>query len=276
MKKMISFLLLAELMSIKVIAQIISFDSGFDENRLKIRVELLDEFISRFNYEKDVLGNSVENKQDMEMRKKYVYSLFNEDLFKDFDNELPKSYEDFVNTVTNIKQPAYIYFTDTDWLAQADCKAMYNGKQIELTVFLRIEHIEGYKYKWVIIGLKNPLLSLNPDKQNPGIIISPTDNELRFMNLPDLSGKNHRNIINYSPKEYTVDKLTVFNALVYTGQLKIEYVKKVNYLFFQIPGYVFKVEHFERDRDNAGWLISEIQEIKESEKPKYWNEIVNN
>ena len=276
MKKITFLLLLAELMSIKATAQFIGLDSRFNENRLKMRVELLDEFISRFNYEKDVFGNLVENRQDIEMRKRYVYSTFNEDIFKNIDNELSKYYQKFVNTVTNIEQPAYVYFTDTDWLAQADCMAMYNGKKIELTVFLRIEHIENYKYKLIIIGLKNPIFSLIPDKQNPGIIISPTDNELRFMSLPDLSGKNHKNIINYSPKEYKVDKLTVFNTLIYTGQLKIEYVKKVSYLFFQVPDYVFKVEHFERDRDNAGWLISEIKEIKELEKPKYWNEIVNN
>ena len=257
-------------------AQIISFETGFDENRLKMRVKQLDEFISRFNYENDILGNPVENRQDVEMRKKYVYSLLNEELLDESDDISPELYNDFVNIVTDVRQPSYIRFTDTDWLAQADCEAVYNGKKINLTVFLRIEHIEGYQYKWVIIGVKDSLFSLKPDKQNPGIIISPTDNELRFMSLPDLSGKNRQNVTNYSPKEYTVDKLTVFNTLIYTGQLKIEYTKKVSYLFFQIPGYVFQVEHFERNSYNVGWLISKVEKKKESEKAIYWNKIVNN
>jgi len=240
-----------------------------------MRVKQIDEFISRFNYEKDILGNPVENSLDMEIRKKYVNSLFNEKLFENLSDSLPELYEDFVNTVTDVSQPAYIRFTDTDWMAQADCEAKYNGKKIYMTVFLRIEHIEDYQYKWVIIGVKDSLFALIPDKRNPGIIISPTDNELRFMSLPDLSGKNRKDIINYSPKEYTVDKLTVFNTLVFTGQLKIEFVKNVSYLFFQIPDYVFHVENFERNSYNAGWLISKVEKKKEFEKAFYWYEIVN-
>ena len=275
MEKTIFILLFAAILTHKANAQIISFNAGFDENRLTMRVKQLDEFIARFNYENDIWGNPVANKQDMEMRKKYVYSLFNEELFDNSSDDFPELYKDFINTVSDVRQPAYIRFTDTDWLAQADCKAIYNGKQIDLTLFLCIEHIEGDRYKWVIIGVKDSLFALNPDKRNPGMLISPTDNELRFMSLPDLSGKNRQNITNYAPKEYRVDKLTVFNTLIYTGQLHIEYVKAVSYLFFQIPDYVFYVAHFERNIYNVGWLISKVEKKNEDEKAIYWNESIN-
>ena len=275
MKKLLFILLFAAIITIEAMAQIISFDAGFDENQIKMRVKQLDEFISRFNYESDIHGNQIEDKQDQVIRKKYVYSLFNSELFDNMTDTLPELYDEFVSIVTDDFQPAYINFTDSNWMAQAECKAIFNGEQIDITVFLQIEHIKGYEYKWVIIGVKDSIFSLNPKRQNPGLIISPTDNELRFMSLPDLSSVNQQDITNYSSKDYLVDKLTVFNTLVYTGQLNIKYIEKVNYVFFQIPGYVFEVKHFVRSSYNSGWLISKIEKKEDYKKASFWNDILN-
>jgi hypothetical protein len=81
-------------------------------------------------------------------------------------------------------------------------------------------------------------------------------------------------VINYSAKSYHVDQLSVFNTLIYTGQLKIEYVQKIVYHFLQAPNYIFLVEHFDRNSSNAGWLISSIIKINDFEKESYLNHIM--
>ncbi|MDR3268473.1 MAG: hypothetical protein LBT83_05350 [Tannerella sp.] len=275
MKKKLRALLFFCLLSSCLSAQTIELGSGFNENRLKMRVKQVDEFMERFNYEKDLRGNPVSNRLDAGVRKKYIFSLFNEDLLRQTNDSLLEVYADFANVVTNIHKPTYIDFTDNKWIAQCNCKVACNGKASNIFVFLKPEKIREYEYKWVIVGAGGDLLTLQPARTNPGIMISPTENELNFMNLPRISGKDNKDVVNYMSEDYTVNPVTVLNTLIYTGQLKIEYVNKVVYHFFQAPGYVFKVEHFERDSDNAGWLISGVMRLSQSEKENYRNNIIN-
>jgi len=274
MKKKIFVSLIFSLFCSGMMAQTFSTGSGFNENRLKMRVKQLDEFMERFNYERDLLGNPVNDRFDTEVRKKYVFSLFNEDLFQQAKDSLLNIYTDFVDVVTNIRKPVHIDFTDNEWLAQCNCKVTCNGKTSHIFVFLKPEKIREYEYKWVIAGATGDLLSLKPVKTNQGMMISPVENELGFMNLSRIS-KNNKDVLNYMCEDYTEDTLTVLNTLIYTGQLKIEYVEKVVYHFFQAPGYVFKVEYFERDRNNAGWLISDLIHLSKAEKENYRNHFTN-
>jgi len=238
----------------------------FNEQQLKMRVKQLDEFVSRFNYEKDIDGITVKNRQDTAKRKLYIASLFNKDLVTNVKETVLEVYYEFIETVVNPSKPVYLHFADTNWTAEAICKAVFKGKPVRISLFLKTEKINDNEYKWVINSVQGEIFDLKPDKKNPGLMISPVDNELGFMSLADISGKAGKNIINYSYKNYSVDNLSVFNTLIYTGLLNIEYVQKVVYYFYQAPDFIFTVEHFEREDSNAGWLISSIIKTKKNEK----------
>jgi len=243
-----------------------------------MRVKQVDEFEVRFNYEQDIEGRMVQDTiTNIEMRKKYILSLCDEELFKkDQSDSIVYLINDFLNVATNEKNPIFIRFTDNNWIAHAECNITLNGKPETLFISLQTEKIKQYQYKWVIIGAKGSILALPPTKNNPGIMISPVDNELRFMSLQNISGDDNKDVINYSFADYETDQLTVLNTLIYTGQLKILNARNVVYYYFQVPGYVFKVEHFERDSDNVGWLISEIIKMEDTKKKYFWNKIMNN
>jgi hypothetical protein len=254
------------IVSQSMIAQTINtgilFDGVFDEEQLKMRVKQLDEFISRFNYEKDIEGKLITNREDTAMRKRYIINLFDRDLLENANDSLAQEYLDFIRTVINPHKPVFLHFTDRNWQAEAVCRATFNGKPIQISVFLQTDAISKNEYKWAIVSAEGDIFDLKPKRQNPGIRISPVDNELGFMNLSDISsGEDCKNILNYSVSGYSVDNLTAFNTLIYNGFLKINYVQKIIYHFWQVPGYVFTVEHFERNSYNAGWLISKLSKI---------------
>jgi len=264
----IFFITLVELMAQQLI---------FNENRLKMRVKQMDEFEARFNYEQDLEGRSIlDSTNNIEMRKKYVLSLFDENLFEqNLSDSILNLYNDFLNSVVNEKNPIYIRFTDADWIAHVECNVTLNGRPEKIFISLQTEKIKKYEYKWVIIGAKGSVLALTPTKSNPGIMISPVDNELNFMNLQNITGTNNKDVINYSFSGYETDQLTVLNTLIYTGQLKILNAQKVVYYYFQVPDYIFKVEHFERDSDNVGWLIAEIINVKNKKKKEFWHKLLS-
>ena len=258
-------ILFACLLSGYASSQIPVAGSGFDEAKLKMRVKQLDEFVARFNYEKDVEGKSVGDKRDTAMRKRYVLGLFNGDLL--VGDSVKREYVAFAERVVNPKAPVYLRFADEKWRAEAFCQATFNGKPVRISLLLRTDKVHDDEYKWAIASAEGEMFKLAPDRRNPGIRISPVDNELGFMNMSDISsGENRRNVLNHSPRGYSPNKLTVFNTLVYSGLLKIDYVQKIVYRFEQVPGYVFTVEHFERNTGNVGWLISGLIKTK-NEKP---------
>ena len=43
-------------------------------------------------------------------------------------------------------------------------------------------------------------------------------------------------------------------------------MKKVNFHFFQVDGYYFKLEEFNRAGFNNGWLITQLKEIDQESK----------
>ena len=53
--------------------------------------------------------------------------------------------------------------------------------------------------------------------------------------------------------------------------LKIKHVEQLEFIFTQVPGYMFTVKYFERDKGNAGWLISSFRKADDNRKTKFLN-----
>lgn len=249
MKKNILLLSIILLSSVPTHAQ-----SGFLDNDkldVKMQVKLIEEFMVRFNRDViPVVMDSLTENKEMKM----LALLFDFNLMERRDKEVL----DFVKTM--LRDNVKLNFTDTNWTAEATCNVKYKKREQKITLVLRTEHIEGQMYKWVITQASGEILALNPFRRSKSYKISPTDNELYFMQLADITKDEPENILNYSRKAYCVDQTSSFFALVASGQLKIEHVEELVYHFYT-KHYSFDVSYFTREGTNSGWLISDFKKL---------------
>ena len=219
----------------------------------RLKVKQLDEFMRRFNLQ-DV--PSLFQNEDTLLQEVYSMTAV-------FDFQLVKNRKDdvreFVATMLNNK--VKLAYTDSNWVAVAHCNAIYKGKETTLTLKLATEKVKDYIYKWVIIGASGDILDLKPLKQNPGLAISPVDNEVNFISLKHITSKEGPNILNYKGKSAQLDAMSVFFSLVNSGQLQIKNVQQLEYMFTIVPFYEFTVRNFIRDAMNSGWLIADFKKL---------------
>lgn len=206
-----------------------TFFSGFiKEELLKGRVKQIEEFMARFNYEEDWEGKKVKEKSDSLMRAKYIHTLFDYSRFRQKDGKLKPPAEQFIKDA--VSHHYLIHYTDTSWRAKVKCKAKVCGKSTTLTLYLRIQQVAPYEYRWVVSDAESPLFK-NTKGSIPPLKISPVEHELGFTGLLSLSSPN----------------------------LQITLIEDVRYIFLNIPGYSFTVERIERKNSyNTGWLITSL------------------
>lgn len=222
-----------------------------DKNPLdfKLRVKQISEFMERFNRNEipEIL-----NKDDSLVNHKALAMLFDLDLIEQRPNEVIEFVTELIDDET------YLSFCDTTWKAVARCNAKYKGKDTEIVLELKTEKVEEYIYKWVITDAKGEILNLTPKRSNPGLRISPVDNEINFMSLNHITTNEAQNILNYKKKDGQINTLSVFFALVSAKDLNIENVQELIYEF-EGEKYEFTVRYFRRDSYSSGWLISDFK-----------------
>lgn len=248
MKRTLLFFFLIQVsLSLEAQAPII----GSDHVSNMMQVKQIEEFMVRFNREvTPIVMDSTTTHKDMKM----LALLFDADVLEQRRGEVVEFAE------TMLRDDVKLHFTDTTWIAIANCKVKHKKKLHDIVLYLRTEHIEGNMYKWVIIQAEGDLLILRPQKRSKSYKISPTDNELYFMQLADITGTEPENILNYSKRSFKIDQTSVFFALVASGQLQVEYVEQLTY-YFQTPHYDFFVNYYSREGTNSGWLISDFKKL---------------
>ena len=252
MKQLVLFTILMAMGASYSVSQTIG-EIDTDPIDYRLKVKQLDEFMRRFNLQ-DV--PSLFQNEDTLLQKAYSMTAV-------FDFQIVQSRKDevreFVATMLNNK--VKLSYTDSNWVAVAHCNAIYKGKETTLTLKLATENVKDYIYNWVIIDASADFLELKPQKQNPGLAISPVDNEVNFISLNHITNKEGRNILNYKGKQVQLDALSVFFALVNSEQLRIKNVQKLEYRFTIAPFYEFTVRNFLRDAMNSGWLKSDFRKL---------------
>lgn len=229
----------------------------------KARVKLVDEFFARFDG-KELAPGINPNAEDAQ-RQNLCLLLDFDAIKSNIDYNYAAAIE-FVDTI--IANNTQVNYTDTLWYAKADCSALLNGKPVELTLFLTVEHRQKNMWKWVINNAGGECLDLHPAETPKNTMILPDDHEINFMSLSHITKGNYDRITLFAQKGYGPDPLTSFFSLVYNGLLKIEYVRDLEFTFLQVPGYEFTIRFFERDSSNSGWLISSFTKKTEDEKNK--------
>ena len=229
-------------------------------------VKSIDEFMARFNgTERHIL---VDSKKPGAARQNLLY------LFDAADTTHYKAKMALVDTV--MARKLKLDYHSKMWYAEALCKMIYKKREIPVSIFLRSDKNDQGLEFWSVVSVKG--LSANGvinDKKWGGI--SPVDHEVNFLSLGAIinNSKNSDHIAGYRGKDVPLDELSVFFALVQTGQLTFDNCEGVRYHFLDVPGFIFTVEDHLRDNTNSGWLITDVTEADRETKEDYLMNVLN-
>ena len=258
MRKLVFFLLLAFVGLVPVSSQVY-FAEKIDEDLLKGRVKQVEEFMARFNYEEDWLGQRVENPADSLMRQKYLHTLFDYFRFRQDDGRLTALAEQFIQDV--MRNDYRIHYSDTTWMALVRCKASVNGRSYGLELRLRPQQMAPHEYHWIIAEADGPLFA-PPARSAVRPSISPMEHEIGFTGLLSLPAKREMDVSLLFPSGFEPDNLSMLAFLLKSGMLTFTAIDDVSFLFLSVPGYAFLIERVERrDSYNTGWLITSLSKL---------------
>ena len=163
------------------------------------------------------------------------------------------------------KNSPRLALTDTTYVALAHARVAYKGAEHPVTITLRMEpYGQGY-YRWAIIGADGlfPAILHEANYAQP---VSPTDNELNFMELDSFFKGYGDTLPSYRAIHSPYDQLSALMALIQTKRIEWKGVDSVSYCFLSVPGYIFTVKEYVRDSTNAGWLIDNFSKADASAK----------
>lgn len=228
------------------------------------RVGLVDEFLKRFNgdtshpnispqdtsYRKSNILYLIEPPQDIENRD----SIYNEAIR-------------FVDAI--IKDSVRLNYCDSTWIARAKCKGVLDSKPVSFNIYLNVEHRKEDMYKWVISKVDGDCFNVTPRDMASNIMLYPDDHEIKFISLGRMTNEQPFNVARFMSKGFEYDATSAFVYLVKSDKLKIEYVDELEFIFTQVPGYIFSIKYYERESSKLGWLINRFETISRADKCKF-------
>ena len=228
------------------------------------KVKLVDEFFDRFN------GKEITpyiNKNQPDYMKQNLLSLFNIGMFKSRKDPLYVKADSLIDFI--LADSIRLNYTDSLWFAKARCLATFNNKETELTIWLNVEKRTEDMSKWVIARAEGEALKMIPPKTKHDFMLLPNDHETNFISLHRMTKDTPKQSLRFVRKDFSIDETSVFFALINMGQLRIEFVTDLQFIFYQVPGYRFSISYYEREKQNCGWLISSFEKVSESDKEEF-------
>lgn len=225
------------------------------------RVGLVDEFIKRFNGD---ISHPDISQEETSLRKNNILFLIlppqNVANLDSMYNEAVKFAEAVITSSVRIN------FSDSIWFARAKCKGVLEGKSVSFDIYLNVEHRKDDMYKWVISKADGILFDITPKDSVKNIMLYPDDHETKFISLGRMTKEQPYNVARFVSKGTRYDPTSVFQYLVNSNKLKISHVEDLEFIFTQIPGYVFTIKYFERESNKLGWLINKFDIKSPAEK----------
>lgn len=259
-------LLLAGLLCAHVVPAQVLDDFLGDEFRLLSETKQVNQFFRRFNAEERPDGSRLHPSDDLyhdpAMRREYLDMLFDR-----YNPDLAASLKrSFVEDVLRPGAPCYLDFHGGEWYAEVSTTFIYQGKEMNLLLFLELEQAD-IGSEWVFSHMYfEPFHQLfqNPEAVQPAFI-HPLSHELDFMNLIKVF-RNAANLEAYASRHYQPDYLTLLIYESKRGNLRFKSVNKVKFHFFQLNGWYFELSEIYRQDPNRGWLITQLSSLREGEK----------
>jgi hypothetical protein len=187
-----------------------------------------------------------------------------------FDNQTSTISSDlknqFIQNVLSEVYPQYLVFHRPGWYAQVETEFFYKGKREKATLIMKIQ-AEGLGYEWVIDKvIFEPFKNLfNKPVGNQKDFLHPLSHELGFMNLRR-AFQDSDAPESFTPNTYEPDYLAIFLYEMKQNNLRFDTVTGLKFHFFQIDGWYFEVNQFNRPGFNTGWLISNLVRLAPGDK----------
>ncbi len=249
------------------------------ERNFAFEVKQIDEFIERFNGDKNTLLRQYLRQHYPEIkvnRASMVHSLFNRK--QSWKN---KPLNAFLDAISNSRDTLLLDFYHSQWYAEAFAEFRHNGKLISVKLILRIQADETKAAKWMIMGAVAPALETSPAiPPNPGPargrrFINPMSHSTNFIALSKVF-RDKKNISDFLDSSFLKSPLSAsFLHFYLNNDPQYLYVRKIRYHFLQTDGWVFTVDRYLRPGINSGWLISDLIRADQDEKKLYLQKLMN-
>lgn len=240
------------------------------EEMYDYQVKGIGEFMARFNSEEH-LKFDMQLPDSMTQRKKDILSVCNYEISRtipDFENVI----NGFIKAIEDIDLK--LQFSDSTWFASGEFDIQYKKIPIKLNLLLTPHEARPKRFCWALVDVGGKDVNLLADTTKC-VGISPTDNELDFIELAGKSKTQRGNFPGFRKPGKDIDYLSSFVALVQSGVVTINHCDKITYYFLNVPNFIFTVENFNRESSNSGWLISSITPIEENQKQSYLKAVFN-
>lgn len=238
-----------------------------DDGRFAASTKQLNQFFRRFNGEESVDGNTRFYPgdslfQNINLRKGFLSILF--------DNQTssipPDLKNQFIKQVLSTNYPQFLVFQRQGWYAEVETYFFYRGTREKVTLIMKIQP-QGLGYEWVIDQvIFEPFKKLfNKPTGEAKDFLHPLSHELGFMNLRR-AFQDSDAPESFTSSSYRPDYLAIFLYEMKQNNLRFETVSGVKFHFFQIGGWYFEVNQFNRPGFNTGWLISNLMRLGPGDK----------
>lgn len=247
-----------------------------------LNIKTIDDFFDRFDFRENTAFRKFLSKEYPQLtytRKSFIPILFNQK----GETVLEEDKKKFIEQVTDSINPKFLNYSDTSWFAELTCKVNYLGNPKNLTLILKVEGTEDNLYSWTIVSAKADFLKLKPTKADSTLLktkdlccvsgvnksstyfLTPISHGIDFTNVDNVFMNNtHINDYIYSgPRSFELCKLI---SLVKQSKVKFGQIDNIAYYLFQIDGWVLKIDYFNRNDYNSGWLISRLIKVNNQEK----------
>ncbi|MCD8296974.1 MAG: hypothetical protein LUC88_05315 [Prevotella sp.] len=231
-------------------------------------VKSCDEFMQRFN-EKEYYPDL--NKDDPNLGEYNFMYLFNSDMVKNVGKDtFLDSISNFYDTVKshNIK----LDYRSNKWFAEEIVCFTYKKKSVMLSLILQPEKTPKGLYGWTIrdVGGMGQIGFVDSISR---MVISPEQNEAEFNELESCFKYNVKEFSKFRGYNIQLDALSYFFGLIESETLKFVSREYTRFHFYDVPGYIFTVDFFNRAKSNNGWLISDFRKMPEKEKNIYLHKL---
>ena len=239
----------------------LSGDRTKTPKNLVLKVSQFGQFIKRFNYEEDFIGNEITPSFSKKIsRSDYIGFLFDKEdkrlipLSKDFSKKYSLLKDEFIKKVTDKKFK--ISRISDSLYSVAVCDVSYKNMPATVKLVLKQESINN-GIAWVISDVSADFLYDNNYSASSSKFIPPTSNEVNYIHLKNIF-ENRDSMSGYAYPGYTCNRLSIFFQLVHSGDIQYKNVKSLVYFISDIPGWIIMVHEYNREGDNSGWLIENI------------------
>jgi len=238
-----------------------------DDGRFAASTKQVNQFFRRFNAEESVDGTvrlypGDPNYHNVQLRQGFIQILFDNQT-SSISKEVK---DDFIKTVLSPVYPQYINFHQEGWIAEVEAVFTFKGKRESTTLLLKLQP-ERMGYEWVIDEVIFPPFKnlFNKPVGEAKDFLHPLSHELDFMNLRKAFQDSNLPEA-FTETSFKPDYLTIFLYEMKQNNIRFETVKDVKFHFFQIDGWYFEVNQFNRPGFNTGWLISNLVKLNIGDK----------